>query len=173
MQETRNIIDYYAYWKTDAIKADLDSKRHDFSVLVTNDFGDFNLGTVIRCANAFLAKEVIIYGKKQYDRRGTVGTHLYENLKHVKTVEELNFPSNSLIIGIDNIPEAKSIENYIWDKNQHTILVFGQEQMGISPEVKAVCHDFVFIKQYGSVRSLNVGVAAGIAMYDYMSKLYG
>ena len=83
-KDNRNIIDYYKYWKTDAIKADLDSKRNNFSILISNDFHDFNIGSVIRNANAFLASQVIIVGKKQFDRRGTVGTHTYENMKYVQ-----------------------------------------------------------------------------------------
>ena len=76
--DPRNVIDYYAYWKEDAIKADLRSKCNNFSVLVQNLIHDFNLGSIIRCANAFCAKEVIIYGSKQYDKRGTVGAHQRE-----------------------------------------------------------------------------------------------
>jgi tRNA G18 (ribose-2'-O)-methylase SpoU len=49
-------------------------------------------------------------------------------------------------------------------------MVFGQEQVGIPKEVLDICHDKIYIQQYGSVRSLNVGTASGIAMYDYCSK---
>ena len=75
--ETRNVIDHYHYWKHEAIIADLDSKRNNFTVLCSNLYNDFNIATVIRNSNAFLAKQVILYGSKQYDRRGTVGTHHY------------------------------------------------------------------------------------------------
>lgn len=175
MVDTRNIIDYYKYWSTDAIKADLDTKRNNFSILCANIAGDFNVGTVIRCANAFLAKEVIIYGRKQFDRRGTVGTHNYENFKHVRTVDELNdlkdnYLNGSTLIGVDNIVSAKAINDYVWP-DKHFVLCFGEEQLGIPDEIKVLCNDFVYIQQYGSVRSLNVGVAAGIAMYDIVGKL--
>ena len=60
--ETRNIIDHYHYWATDAIKANLDTKRGNYSIVCCNIGNDFNIATVIRNANAFLAKEVIIYG---------------------------------------------------------------------------------------------------------------
>lgn len=170
-----NVIDYYKYWTEDAIKADLDTKRHNFSLLCANIVGDFNLGTIIRCANAFLAKEVIIYGRKQYDRRGTVGTHRYENLKHVRTVLELdelkaNYLNGSYLVGIDNIPAAKPIETFVWPKDRHIVLCLGEEQSGIPEEIKLLCDEFVYIQQYGSVRSLNVGVAAGIAVYDLIRK---
>ncbi len=166
--DKRNVIDYYKYWETDAIRADLDTKRHNFSILISNEFHDFNIGSVIRNANAFLAKEVIIYGRKSFDRRGTVGTHVYENLKHVREIEDLNFP-DAVIVGVDNLPEAVPIDTFVWP-TQHVILAFGQEQLGLPEEVKAICNHFVYIRQYGSVRSLNVGCASSIAMYDYCAK---
>jgi tRNA G18 (ribose-2'-O)-methylase SpoU len=169
--DDRNVIDYYKYWTVDAIRADLDTKRNNFSVLISNEFNDFNIGAIIRNSNAFLAKEVIILGKKSYDRRGTVGTHNYENMKYVRFIEELSLPENSLIVGVDNIDNAEVIDNFIYPSDRHVVLAFGQEQIGLSDSIKAICHNFVYIRQFGSVRSLNVGVASGIAMFDYMRKM--
>lgn len=168
--DKRNVIDFFKYWTDDAIRADLDAKRNNFSVLISNEFHDFNIGTVIRNANAFLAQQVIIYGRRKYDKRGTVGTHVYENLKYVKFIDDIVLPENSIVVGIDNLPGALPVETFTWP-TEHVVLAFGQEQVGLSEEVKAICRDFVYIKQYGSVRSLNVGCASGIAMYDYCSKM--
>jgi len=166
--DTRNVIQYYKYWEIEAIKADLDSKRHNFSILISNKFHDFNIGSVIRNANAFLAKEVIIYGRKQFDRRGTIGSHLYENLKHVRHVEDLDLKGT--VVGIDNIDGAEPMETFQWP-DDHVIIALGQEDVGIPKEILNLCNHLVYIKQYGSVRSLNVGCASGIAMYDYCRKM--
>lgn len=168
-EDKRNVIDYYKNWSEEAIKGDLREKSHNFSVMITNDFHDFNIGTIIRTANAFCAKEVIIFGKKQYDRRGTVGAHLYTNLKHVKVTEELDF-GDSIIVGVDNVQNSTPIENFEWPK-KHVIMLFGQEGTGLTEQMLEMCHHVVFISQYGSVRSLNVGVASGIAMYDWCQKM--
>jgi tRNA G18 (ribose-2'-O)-methylase SpoU len=175
----RNVIDPYKYWTTEAIKAELDTKRHNYTVIASNLENDFNIATLIRNSNAFLAKEVWIYGNKQYDRRGTVGTHHYTNLKHVKTIdnviEELKNLRNEYIdlkiVGMDNIPGSININHYSWPKFAHTVMIFGQEQNGIPQELLDLCDDVVYIEQYGSVRSLNVGTASGIAMYDYCNKV--
>ena len=50
-------------------------------------------------------------------------------------------------------------ENLVW--------VFGQEGPGVSQELLAVCENVVHIPQLGSTRSMNVGVAAGIAMFEW------
>ncbi len=177
MEDTRNIIDYYKYWTNEAIKADLDKKRHPFSVLISNKFQDFNIGSVIRAANAFLATNVFIYGRGKWDRRGAVGTQVYENIKKVKLVDDIKEALTSLgeevhIVGIDNVERAKPIETFEWPRPPiHTLMVFGQEDVGIPDELLELCGDVVYIRQYGSVRSLNVGVAAGISLYDYVKKL--
>jgi len=179
--ETRNVIDHYHYWKHEAIIADLDAKRNNFTVICSNLYNDFNIATVIRNANAFLAKKVVLYGAKQYDRRGTVGTHHYTHFKHTKSLSELDDEIKSIrdsnanvkIIGIDNIPGASPINNYFWDSHTHYILVFGQEQVGLPQELIDISDDILYIKQYGSVRSLNVGTASGIAMYTLVSNTIG
>lgn len=168
--DNRNVIDVYKYWTVDAIKGNLDTKRHNFSVLISNQFKDFNIGTVIRNANAFLAREVIVYGRKQFDRRGTVGTHLYENLKFVKFTDELDL-TNCCVVGFDTGDDAVPVETFDWPKDKHVIMVFGQEDVGLVPELRNLCERILYIKQYGSVRSLNVGCASSIAMYDYCAKV--
>jgi tRNA G18 (ribose-2'-O)-methylase SpoU len=180
--ETRNIIDHYHYWNHDAILADLDTKRNNFTVCCCNVGNDFNIATIIRNANAFLSKEVWIYGRKQYDRRGTVGTHLYTKFKHVKEIESLSEQIESLkqdygcvkVVGVDNVTDGTRIclpiDYYTWDSECHHLVVFGQEQIGIPKEVLDMCDDVVYIRQFGTVRSLNVGTASGIVMYDYCSK---
>jgi tRNA G18 (ribose-2'-O)-methylase SpoU len=176
MEENRNIIDHYWYWKTEDIKADLDTKRHNFSILCSNLYNDFNIATVIRNSNAFLAKEVIIYGSKRYDRRGTVGTHNYTNFKYFSDIEYESLKDHlkdSFVVGMDNIGEAVSIQEFKWPSNRHVVIALGQEQVGLPAEIIELCNKVVYIPQYGSVRSLNVGTASGIAMYDYCSKTLG
>lgn len=167
--DNRNVINFFKYWTTDAIKTNLDQRRHNFSVLISNKFHDFNCGSIIRNSNAFLAKEVLIYGRKQFDRRGAVGTNHYENIRHVKEIEELNF-SDSVVIGIDNLEGAVPIETFVWPTT-HVILAFGQEDVGLPEEILKICNHLIYIKQYGSVRSLNVGCASGIAMFSYCSQI--
>ena len=168
-RETRNIIDHYHYWEHEAILADLDNKRHNYSVLCSNLYNDFNIATVIRNANAFLAKEVIIYGSKQWDRRGAVGTHNYNRMKYFKEDEfdvMVDYISGSAIVAVDNIGTSVDVSSFEWE-DRHTILIFGQEQVGVPERLLALATNVVYIPQYGTVRSLNVGTASGIVMHEY------
>lgn len=167
--DPRNVVDLYKYWTVDAIKADLRTKHNNFSVLITNKFHEFNIGSVIRNANAFCATEVIVYGRKKFDRRGAVGSHLYVDLKHVKFTDQLDL-TGKVVVGVDNLDRAVPIETFEWPK-EHVVLAFGQEGTGLTEEIIELCDHMVYISQYGSIRSLNVGCASAIAMYDYCRKM--
>lgn len=171
--QKRNVVDYYKYWLTEDILKDLDGKRHNFSVLCSNIQYDFNLGSIIRNANAFLAKEVILYGRKKFDTRACVGTHHYTHFKHVKNIDDLDMLKDCVLIGFDDLPEAKPLDSFVWPKNKHVVMCFGQETVGLTKDVIEKCDDIVYIQQYGSVRSLNVGCASAIAMFSYCQQVAG
>ena len=167
-----NVIDYYKEWEVDQIKSDLDTRRLPFVAAFENISGDFNKATGMRNANAFMAKEVWIVGNKKWDRRGAVGTHNYMHLKHSESLENIWVENESLRkmrwVAVDNIKNAKPITEYEWRPD--TFMIFGEEKRGISDSAISLADDVVYIPQLGSVRSLNVGTACGIVMYDYAVK---
>lgn len=167
--DKRNICDYYKYWNNEAILADQDANRSELTIIAENFGNDFNISTVIRSSNAFLCKEVIVVGRKKWDRRGAVGMQNYEHLSYVESIDAaLKRNPESRVVVLDNLPGAKNIYEYRWEKN--TTLILGQESIGVSPESLAAAHDVVYIPQFGAVRSLNVGSAASIAMAFYRMK---
>lgn len=167
--DRRNVIDHYKYWEHEAIVADLDTKRSELVVVCENFAYDFNIATVVRNSNAFLCKCVWIVGRKRFDRRGTCGTHKYEHIHHAENVDEVfSCYERYRVVAIDNVEEAQPITDYKWwDKS---IIVLGQEQIGLSNNSLTRADDIVYIPQVGSTRSINVGSASAIAMYDYAAK---
>ena len=173
-EDPRNLIDHFKYWEHDAIRAALDTRRGPFVVVLENFAHDFNISTAIRNANAFLAREVWITGRRRYDRRGAQGTHRYEHVHHAPTTAEVLDPLRERgmrIVAVDNIPGATSLIGHTWQAD--TVMVFGQEQIGVSPEALERADDVVYIPQYGSTRSINVGTASGIAMFSYCASVRG
>jgi tRNA G18 (ribose-2'-O)-methylase SpoU len=166
----RNVADHFKEMSEEAIKAQLQATAHPFAVLMENLIGDFNFGTLIRNANAFNAKEVFYIGDKKFDKRGAQGTYHYTDVKWLSTIEELLLLKEQYVfIGVDNIDGAVSISTYNWPAN--SLLIFGSEGVGLTPQMQAMCDKLVYIEQFGSVRSLNVGTASGIIMHDFVSKL--
>lgn len=167
----RNVVDEYRYWSLDAIVADLDRRRHPFHVAIENLEHDFNIGSIVRTANAFLAKEVHIVGRKRWNRRGAMVTDRYQHIRHHETVDQLRewaSMESMPIIGIDNVPNAQPLEEC--DLPEACVLFFGQEGTGLAPEAVDACDLIVSIAQYGSTRSINVGAAAAIAMHAWIRR---
>jgi tRNA G18 (ribose-2'-O)-methylase SpoU len=167
--DRRNVVDRYRYWRLEAIVADLDTRRHHFAVAIENWRHDLNIGTVVRTANAFLAREVIVVGRKRWNRRGAMVTDRYQHIRHVPGAAELATYAEEAgyeIVAIDNLPGAVPIENFAMPPN--ALLLFGQEGTGLSPEARAAAGAVCSIAQYGSTRSINAGVAAGIAMHAWI-----
>jgi len=166
--DRRNVIDQYRYWSHDAIVADLDKRRHGFHVAVENWQHDFNIGTVVRNANAFLAHTVHIIGRKRWNKRGAMVTDRYQHIEYHESVDVFAAWADSKalpIIGIDIIDTATPIEtNPLPDM---CVLVFGQEGPGLSDDMVTACARVHLITQFGSTRSINVGVASGIAMHEW------
>ena len=169
--DTRNVVDRYRYWTREAIVADLDQQRHSFHIAIENWEHDFNIGTVVRNANAFLAKAVHIVGKRKWNRRGAMVTDRYQHVRHHPTVDDfIQWAGNEAlsVIGIDNVPGSEQIEKAEIPKN--CVLVFGQEGPGLSEEMIDASLKVLAITQNGSTRSINAGVASGIAMYEWLSQ---
>lgn len=167
----RNVVDEYRYWKLDAIVADLDSKRNPFHVAIENLEHDFNIGSIVRTANAFLAKEIHIVGRKRWNRRGAMVTDRYQHIRHHDSVSELKAWATECgipIVGIDNVPASTPLEQF--DLPEACVLFFGQEGTGLAPDAIDACDAVVSIAQYGSTRSINVGAAAAIAMHAWIRR---
>lgn len=166
--DRRNVVDRYRYWSGEAIIADLDAQRHPFHVAVENWQYDFNIGTVVRNANAFLASAVHIIGSRRWNRRGAMVTDRYQHVHHHVTLAEFRDWSHQAslpLIGVDLLPGSVSITEA--NIPRACVLLFGQEGPGLSEEARVTVDATLHVPQWGSTRSINAGVASGIAMFEW------
>ena len=167
--DTRNVVDAYRYWTREAIIADIDTRRHPLHVAIENFGNDANIGGVVRTANAFAVDTVHIVGRRRWNRRGAMVTDRYQRLRHHDTTAELlAFAADAglVAVAVDNVPGAQRIERTALPRQ--CLLIFGQEGPGITPDAKAGAELTVSIAQFGSTRSVNAAVAAGIAMHTWV-----
>jgi tRNA G18 (ribose-2'-O)-methylase SpoU len=167
--DRRNVVDRYRYWTLEAIVADLDRRRHPFHVAIENFGHDLNIGTVVRTANAFLAAEVHVVGRRRWNRRGAMVTDRYQHLRHHPDVASLAAFADAAgltVVAVDNSPGAVPLETT--PLPERALLLFGQEGPGLTPEARRAAAFTVSIAQFGSTRSINAGVAAGIAMHAWV-----
>ncbi len=219
--DRRNVLDRYRYWRVAAIKADLDQRgRHDFEVAVENWTHDFNIGSMVRTANAFQARRVHIVGPHKWNRKGSLMTELYQHVEHHPSVGELvecwhhriageiaaaqaeagaatlhahwaagaddaravaaataqvaaaeariRELMSARVIALDIIDGAVPMETYAFPKR--CLLLFGAEGPGLSDKALELADDVVYISQFGSVRSINAGAAAAVAMHAWIAQ---
>ena len=171
--DRRNVVDRYRYWKLDAIVSDLDARRARLlparlQVAIQNWQHDFNIGSIVRTANAFNVERVHIVGNSRWNRRGAMVTDRYLHVVHQPDEQSLAAYCASeavSLVGVDNLPGAVPLETTALPSA--CCLVFGSEGPGLTDEMVAACRQLVSITQYGSTRSLNAGAAAAIAIYQW------
>jgi tRNA G18 (ribose-2'-O)-methylase SpoU len=166
--DRRNVADRYRYWSLDAIVADLDIRRAPLHVAIQNWEHDFNIGSIVRTANAFNVEAVHILGRRRWNRRGAMVTDRYLHVEHhadVPAFLDALAGRGVVPIGVDNLPGSVPLETA--ELPERCCLVFGSEGPGLTEELVAGCQGLVAIAQYGSTRSLNAGAAAAIAMYHW------
>jgi len=167
--DRRNVVDRYRYWTLEAIVADLDQRRHEFHVAIENWQHDFNIGTIVRTANAFLAAEVHIVGRRRWNRRGAMVTDRYQHVRHHETAADLAsylHQREVRLLGIDNLPGSAHLETMAVPRR--VCFLFGQEGPGLSESARAVVDGTFSIAQFGSTRSINASAAAAIAMHSWI-----
>jgi tRNA G18 (ribose-2'-O)-methylase SpoU len=169
--DSRNVVDAYRYWTREAVIADIDKRRHPFHVAIENFGNDANIGGVVRTANAFAVDTVHIVGRRRWNRRGAMVTDRYQRLRHHDTTAELlAFAADAglEVIAVDNVPGAVRLERVPLPRD--CLLIFGQEGPGITDEARLGAERTVSIAQFGSTRSINAAVAAGIAMHSWIAQ---
>lgn len=166
--DRRNVVDRYRYWSHDAIVSDLDQHPVPLEVAIENWEHDFNIGTVVRNANAFGVRHVHIIGRRRWNRRGAMVTDRYLHVHHHTDVDSLLERVREIdlaLVGIDNVDGATPLETSPLPRR--CLLLFGSEGHGVSREARGAVDELREITMYGSTRSLNAGVASGIAMYAW------
>lgn len=166
--DRRNVLDRYRYWSVAAIVADLDTRRAPLHVAIQNWEHDFNIGSIVRTANAFNVAGVHIVGRRRWNRRGAMVTDRYLHVHHHESVDSLASwaaGAGVTLVGVDNLPGSVPLEGVRLPR--HCCLVFGSEGPGLTDDMVAACRQLVSITQHGSTRSLNAGAAAAIAMYHW------
>ena len=172
--DTRNLVDEFKGLSNEEVVQQLDARRSELEVAIFNVSHDFNAGTIVRNANNFNVAAVHIVGRRKYNRRGAMCTDKYLTVKYWGDIAEFlgdQHKRGREVVAIENnVPkEVRGKFGRIEDKKftQKTTLVFGSESDGLPLEMLEGCDDIREISSYGSTRSVNVGVASGIAMYEW------
>lgn len=171
--DTRNLIDEYKGLPNEEVLSRLDQKRTSLEIAIENLSHDFNIGTIVRNANAFNVSKVHILGKRKYNRRGAMVTDKYLHIDHFENIADFVAEAHArgkIVVAIDNNrPESRPLQGA--EILPNSILVFGSESDGISQELLDLADCCYYIEQLGSTRSINVGCASAVALYEFTRRL--
>ena len=171
--DTRNLIDEYKGLPNEEVLSRLDQKRTSLEIAIENLSHDFNIGTIVRNANAFNVSKVHILGKRKYNRRGAMVTDKYLHIDHFENIADFVADAHArgkIVVAIDNNrPESRPLQGA--EILPNSILVFGSESDGISQELLDLADCCYYIEQLGSTRSINVGCASAVALYEFTRRL--
>lgn len=169
--DPRNLIDEFKGLTNEEVVARLAQRRLPLEIAIENLEHDFNIGSIVRTANSFNVRKVHIIGKKKYNRRGAMCTDKYLEIQHHATVADflVTQQGRRLVAIENNTSRARALHTMRFVPE--TTLIFGSENSGISSELLAAAQEVRYIESFGSTRSVNVGVAAGIAMYEYVRQI--
>jgi len=166
--DTRNLVDTLKGMTEREVIDKLDRNGVDLEVAIENLDRDFSMGTIVRTANAFGVRHLHVIGRKQWNKRGAMATDKYLHVHYYTTTEAFIASMNSAdkyVIAVDIVSGASPLSQELLPSN--AVLVFGSEGQGISEQLLDKARKIVYIPQSGSTRSINVAVAAGIAMWEW------
>lgn len=167
--DSRNVVDRYKGVPMEQIINDLDAHGSALEIAIDNVARDFNMGTIVRSANAFGVRHVHVIGRRQWNKRGAMMTDKYLHVRYYAAADDfIHAIAGKELIAVDNVNGSQPLSRTKLPKN--AVLLFGAERSGIRQELLQHAVRTIAIEQFGSTRSLNVGVAAGIAMYAWIQQ---
>ena len=146
-------------------------KTHSLAVAVLNFEKEFNVGGVIRTANAAAVREVIIVGRKNWNKSAATGAHTRTKIYHIPTIDEFLVHVISCgysIVSLEIDERAEDIFSCQYSPNP--IIVIGNEGKGIPEKILEKSSKIIRIPQFGQVECLNAAASAAIAIYDWIRK---
>ncbi len=168
-KDTRNVTDDLKGLPHDEIVQRLDARGVTLEIAIENTLRDYNMGTIVRTANAFGVRTVHVIGRRQWNKRGAMATDKYVHVVyHASVADFASDVADKTVIAVDNVPGSVPLASAALPEN--AVLVFGQEGPGISDKLLECAQQIVAIEQLGSTRSINVGVAAGVVMYAWVRR---
>jgi tRNA G18 (ribose-2'-O)-methylase SpoU len=149
---------------------DLDS-RSDFCFVAQSFQRQMNIGALLRCADAGMAREVVIIGRRGWSKTGAMGGTRCVPYRHLRTpgdaIDYLK-ASGMSIVAVEKNDRSVSLFDCVYPPRPAFVL--GNEVYGVHRDFLQAADLIVEIPMYGIIQSLNVAVAGAVVMYDYLQK---
>ena len=156
---------------TDFVKETLQEIRHPFEVAVYSSENYYNFGAILRVAHNFLVRKVWMVDFSDFYKKASMGTHRWETIQEATLAEFLELHKDRNIVAFERRPDLDSEDIRHFQYPEDPILFFGSEKFGVPERILEQAHSVVSIPVFGVHNDYNQAVAAGIGMYDFISKV--
>lgn len=140
---------------------------HSYLIL-SNLQKDLNVGALLRSADAFGVREVVLVGRRRIANTAAVGAHRFvrrTTFLHLRDAVDHVRALGARVVGVEI--DARSVPIDAHPFAGSTAFVLGNEGSGLSAAQRELCDSLVRIRQYGHVHSLNVHLAGAIALHHF------
>ncbi len=153
--------------------------RNNIYVVLDNIRSAQNVGSFFRTCDAFNVEKIFLCGitstppNKEIFKTalGSTDSVIWEYFEKTEDCINQLKNDNCIINSVEQTQNSIKLNNYIPDFNSKIALVFGNEVDGVSQSIIDLSHNSIEIPQFGTKHSLNVSVAAGITIWDILSKI--
>lgn len=153
-------------------------QKFPIAVVLDNIRSMSNVGAVFRTSDAFSVKKVILSGytpsppHREIQKTALGATESVEWIHYPGTrlaLEEIKKEGYKVIL-IEHTTESIALSDFSWQEYEPVCIVLGNEATGVSEDILDLADAAIEIPQFGTKHSLNVSVAAGVVLWDYISK---
>ena len=150
------------------------NKIADAEILLDNVWDPHNAAAVIRSCDGLGIKTINLYysynqfpNLKRQGKRASGAANkwiMFNKVVDIKQFAKEKKKEGFRFLAADLKKGAKNLSRYRFPKK--CMIILGNENLGISDEVKKVCDETVFIPMVGMTKSYNISVSAAIILYE-------
>ena len=123
--DSRNVVNRYKGVPMEQIINDLDAHGSALEIAIDNVARDFNMGTIVRSANAFGVRHVHVIGRRQWNKRGAMMTDKYLHVRYYAAADDfMHAIAGKELIAVDNVDGSQPLSCTKLPKN--AVLLFGK-----------------------------------------------
>ena len=155
------------------------TQKFPLTLVLDNVRSLHNVGAAFRTADAFAIEKIWLCGitgrppQREITKTalGSTESVAWEYAPTTTDIIGQLKAAGYVVVAVEQTTGSQSLTTFQPEQNRPYALVMGNEVFGVEDEVLALCDAAVEIPQFGTKHSLNVSVAAGVVLWDFISKL--
>ena len=155
------------------------TRKFPLTLVLDNVRSLHNVGAAFRTADAFAVEKIWLCGitgrppQREITKTALGSTESVAWEYAATTAEALGQlkAAGYVLVAVEQTTGSIPLPEFTVEADRPYALIMGNEVFGVDDEVLALCDAAVEIPQFGTKHSLNVSVAAGVVLWEFISKI--